>query len=381
MRTGDLINSSHLGRCIITGMQVLDENSEVFYNFINTLHSDSTKESYTFCLEKFLNHYGIDLLSFLTLPQHDITNLIIKYLVNKKVSKQYKNLITATLKHACEINDILLNWKKIKKFVNSAEKTGNETNGRDRGYTHEEIQRILDFSSQRIKTMFLIVASTGIRVGALRSLKVGDLEKIDNVYKIIVYAGDKEEYITFTTPECTKEIDSYLDFRSRHNENITNDSFLLVQKYNINLKSVKLKGKQFKGRGINSVLEESIRNCGLRQVNHDNYFKRQAVPFLHGFRKFFTKQLVDSKLNPEIREMLLGHKIGLASAYYKPTQEDMYNEYLKAVNLLTIKEENRLKLKLERVQIEKSKLDELKADFDAFKQEVLKQRNARYTLH
>jgi integrase len=236
MRTGDLINSSHLGRCIITGMQVLDENSEVFYNFINTLHSDSTKESYTFCLEKFLNHYGIDLLSFLTLPQHDITNLIIKYLVNKKVSKQYKNLITATLKHACEINDILLNWKKIKKFVNSAEKTGNETNGRDRGYTHEEIQRILDFSGQRIKTMFLILASTGVRVGALRSLKFGDLEKIDNVYKIIVYAGDKEEYITFTTPECAKEIDSYLDFRSRHNENITNDSFLLVQKYNINLK-------------------------------------------------------------------------------------------------------------------------------------------------
>ncbi|MGB7935380.1 MAG: hypothetical protein WCF21_02020, partial [Nitrososphaeraceae archaeon] len=36
-----------------------------------------------------------------------------------------------TLKHACEINDVVLNWKKIKKFINS-EKTGNETNGRDR---------------------------------------------------------------------------------------------------------------------------------------------------------------------------------------------------------------------------------------------------------
>jgi hypothetical protein len=32
-----------------------------------------------------------------------------------------------------------------------------------------------------------------MRVGALRSLKVGDLEKIDDVYKIRVYAGDKEE--------------------------------------------------------------------------------------------------------------------------------------------------------------------------------------------
>ena len=123
-------------------MQVLDENSQVFFNFINTLHSEATKESYKFCLEKFLNHNRIDLLSFLKLPQHDISNLIIKYLVDKKVSRQYKNLITATLKHACEINDVVLNWKKIKKFINF-EKTGNETKGRDRGYSHQEIQKIL----------------------------------------------------------------------------------------------------------------------------------------------------------------------------------------------------------------------------------------------
>ena len=46
----------------------------------------------------------------------------------------------------------------------------------------------------------------------------------------------------------------------------------------------------------------------------------------------------------------MGHKIGLASAYYKPTQEDMLNEYMKAVNLLTINEENRLKQKVENVE-------------------------------
>lgn len=49
---------------------------------------------------------------------------------------------------------------------------------------------------------------------------------------------------------------------------------------------------------------------------------------MHGFRKFYTKQLVDSKLNPEIREMLIGYKIGLASAYYKPAEQEMLNEYL-----------------------------------------------------
>jgi hypothetical protein len=84
--------------------------------------------------------------------------------------------------------------------------------------------------------------------------------------------------------------------------------------------------------------------------------------------------LVDSKLNPEIREMLLGHKIGLASAYYKPTVQEMLNEYLKAVDALTINEENRLRKKIEQVQIEKSQFEALKQDFDAFKKELRSKR-------
>lgn len=44
MYTGDLINnSSHDERIANIGMQVLDKNSQVFFNFINTLHSEATK--------------------------------------------------------------------------------------------------------------------------------------------------------------------------------------------------------------------------------------------------------------------------------------------------------------------------------------------------
>jgi hypothetical protein len=44
--------------------------------------------------------------------------------------------------------------------------------------------------------------------------------------------------------------------------------------------------------------------------------------------------------------MLLGHKIGLASAYYRPSEDEMLNEYLKAVDNLTINEETRLQKKV-----------------------------------
>lgn len=99
------------------------------------------------------------------------------------------------------MNDDILNWKKLKKFIKS-DKTDNSINGKDRGYTHEEIQTILQFSDQRLKTAFLVLASTGIRIGAIQSIRIGDLERIDNLYEVIVYRGDTEEYFTFTTPEC-----------------------------------------------------------------------------------------------------------------------------------------------------------------------------------
>ena len=68
--------------------------------------------------------------------------------------------------------------------------------------------------------------------------------------------------------------------------------------------------------------------------------------------------------------MFLGHKIGLTSVYYKPTEDEMLAEYMKAVNSLTINEENRLKIKDELLESEKTnyerldrKIDELQRQF------------------
>jgi hypothetical protein len=52
--------------------------------------------------------------------------------------------------------------------------------------------------------------------------------------------------------------------------------------------------------------------------------------------------------------MLLGHKIGLASAYYRPTEEEMHEKYNKVIDNLTIDPPNRLQRKIETLTIEKS---------------------------
>lgn len=204
-----------------------------FVNSINSINSDETKEQYEYCLTQFLKYCQMNLDSFLKLPQDEISSLIVNYLLQRKVSRQYKVVIFSAIKHTCEMNDVVLNWTKMKKFIRT-DNRDNSINGKDRGYTHEEIQKILKFSDQRSKSAFLFLSSTGMRIGALQSIKLGDLERIDDLYKIIVYLGDREEYITFKTPECTKEIDTYLDYRQRRGEVILPDSYLLVKRFTQN---------------------------------------------------------------------------------------------------------------------------------------------------
>lgn len=120
---------------------------------------------------------------------------------------------------------------------------------------------------------------------------------------------------------------------------------------------------------MDNLLQLWLVNSGVRTVDPvaGNPGAWKPVQRLHGFRKFFTNQLVNSKVSPEIREILLGHKIGLASAYYRPTEDEMLQEYEKAIDLLTIDPANRLRKKVEKLEIEKGMFEGLAAEIQEIK--------------
>ena len=238
-----------------------------------------------------------------------------------------------------KINDVVLNSTKITKFMPEQRKVK-----KDRGYEHQEISKMLEIADERMRVVILLLASTGMRIGAIPTLKIRD---VDNV-KITVYENDKEEYFTFITPECKNAIDHYIDTRSRYGEKIDDDSFLVREQFDIR---DNFAIKVCKGVG-REVLQWKLRDIARR-----SNVRSKQVPIAHGFRKFAMKQFVNAKINPEIREMLMGHKIGLASAYCRPTEQEMLAEYMKAVNNLTINEENRLRIKVEKLESEKDKFD------------------------
>lgn len=64
---------------------------------------------------------------------------------------------------------------------------------------------------------------------------------------------------------------------------------------------------------------------------------------IHGIRKTF-KLITVQKMKPAKIKILLGHKLGISSSYYKPNLErDILTDYLQIVDDLTINDKHRLK--------------------------------------
>ena len=106
----------------------------------------------------------------------------------------------------------------------------------DRPYNHSELHTLIGHASLRDKAIILLMSSAGLRVGAVPTLRVKDLEPVDKykLYKIRVYSKSvKSRYVSMLTPECRQSISQYLDYRRRWGERITDDFPLFRADYNV----------------------------------------------------------------------------------------------------------------------------------------------------
>jgi hypothetical protein len=70
--------------------------------------------------------------------------------------------------------------------------------------------------------------------------------------------------------------------------------------------------------------------------------KRHEFQADHGFRKWFKTRCELSGMKSINIEMLMGHSIGISDSYYRATEAELLEEFLKAVDFLTIEERYRL---------------------------------------
>jgi len=82
-------------------------------------------------------------------------------------------------------------------------------------------------------------------------------------------------------------------------------------------------------------VERALREEGLRKKLDMKVIRRHEFKANHGFRKFFQ-----TNAEPKMKSLdvmtLMGQDTGLAASYNKPTVDMLLEEYLKAVDNLTI---------------------------------------------
>ena len=334
--------------------------------FIESCRTAKTRETYSSSLKSYMlyrNLFSVELLvaEDSKTAQSQIIEYI-RWLREKGLSWQTCVIRAAALKHFYEMNDIVLNWKKINRFVGEKTRTV-----KDRPYTREEIKKMLDKCDERKRVMVLLLASTGIRIGALPLLKFRHFTKEvkHDLYQVTVYEGTSSQYITFCTPECTKAIDEYKEYRIRYGEKLTPESPLIREQFDKNDQFRSVRGKHVARSTLMSTIREIIYDAGLRShksspsspqaetqgtaTTTTTIAKRKEVMQIHGLRKFYDTATTQAGVHPLYVEMLLGHDIALKGSYFKPTEKDLLEGngkmlgYLAAIDALTINEENRLK--------------------------------------
>lgn len=347
--------------------------------FVYAIRTQITRDYYLRRLRTFFDFIKIlpdanierrcNLFATIAIKDHDWAfGKIIGFLQFQKERVEREEITAATLynfvkalKLFCEMSDIPISWKKITRGLPKVRRFAD-----DRAPTIEEIRKMTEYPDRRMKAIVCTMASSGIRLGAWEYLRWTDIEPINKdgrtvAAKVTVYAGDEEEYFTFITPEAFYELEKWINYRKEAGEVIDKNTWVMRQLWNTRegyYHGIVTEPIKLKSSGIKRLIERNLWTQGLRKKSD---IKRNRYEFQtdHGFRKFFKTRCEIAGMRSINIEKLMGHSIGISDSYYRATESELLEDYLKAVDLLTINEESRLRKKVKILEVEKSRLDQL----------------------
>jgi integrase len=270
-------------------------------------------------------------------------NTILKFLrfhlerVNRKeiTGSTIQNYLKS-IKLLCEIADISIPWKKITRGLPRGRSYAD-----DRIPSINEIQKMLEYPDRRIKAIIYTMASSGIRLGAWDYLRWGHIRPVHEneeilAAKIVAYSGEDEEYFSFISKEAYFALKDWMNYRETAGETITENSWLMRDLWDTQINTgtgLITRPKKLASSGIKRLIERAIWAQGLRK-KLENGKRRHPFQAVHCFRKWFKTRCEIAGMKPINVEILLSHSVGISSSYYRPTETDLLQDYLKVSDLL-----------------------------------------------
>ena len=317
----------------------------------NATKSKATFKTYMYNLKKFRDFCNVnefdDLIKF---EPSKINQLLEDWIMELK--ENYSPNSIPTMYYGIELflsmNDVTINVKKLRRmFPAKVKRTG------DKPYATEDIQQMLSVTRyKRDKAFILFLASTGARIGTIEGLRVRHVENIHNGCKsVLLYENAEEEYYAFLTPEASKAMDEYFAERKEDGEKLNPESPVFRTTWNKGL----VNPKPLTVAGSKNIIYRALRHARIKRTKQGNVYDIQLDM---GFRKRFNTILkLNNEINSNIAEKLMAHKRGLDGAYLKPTRDQCFYEFSKAIPDLTISSEDRQKLRIEQQEGKISELE------------------------
>ncbi|MGC1135165.1 MAG: tyrosine-type recombinase/integrase [Nitrososphaeraceae archaeon] len=285
-----------------------------------------------------------------------LVNGIFRYLQVHKGRVEHKEISTATLRNYikpirlyCDQMDIPIPWKKLLRGMPKGRRYAN-----DRAPTLDEIKRVLAYPDRRIKPIVCVMSSSGIRLSAWDYLKWKHIIPLSRngrivAAKILVYAEDDDEYFSFISQEAFEALQDWINYRKASGEEVTSESWLMRNLWDVT--TPKGKGavtipKRLKATGIKRLIERALWAQGIRSHLGEGR-RRHEFQADHGFRKWFKTRCESAGMRSINIETLMGHSLGLSDSYYRPTEEEILNDYLLATQALNLTNLHGMQEKLE----------------------------------
>ena len=322
--------------------------------FYSAIKSEKTKKQYDRYLEDFRRYFMIKNYDKLSqIESKKLQEMVEDFIMYHKSQNKSASFIAgkiSALKLFFSMNDIILNWDKLRKMLPEKTKpSGNQP------YSTEQLQILLKNTAYpEYKALIHFMSASGVRVGCFEELKIKDLSDMSNGCKSVkVYADTIDEYVTFIHKEAVDSLNEYLQLRKRKGEQITNDSWVFCSPNDFT--------KPHPADSITSTLGRYVKKSLGREKSKSG---RYNIMSCHGLRKRFGTILKSNRtVNLSLAERLMGHSttIPLDNSYFKPVLEQLFDEYQKAIPELIIDDKFRLQ---EEIKNKNAKIDELESDQD-----------------
>jgi integrase len=338
--------------------------------YLYAMKSPVTREKYQKRLEKFFDFLGLKGETiedkskiFVNKGKEEgngwLFNSILKFIQYQLERANRKEITGSTIRNYvksiklfCEMADFTIAWKKITRGLPRAKSYSD-----DRIPTIEEIRRLLEYPDRRIKAIVYTMASSGIRLGAWDYLKWGHIRPMEKdgeivAAKIIVYGDEEDEYYSFISKEAYQSLIDWMKYREFSGELIDENSWVMRDLWDTRVaqgRGLVTKPHKLTSIGLKKLINRAIWAQGLRK-KLENGKKRHPFQAIHSFRKWFKTRCEIAGMKPINIEKLLSHSIGISNSYYRPTDTELLEDYLKVSDLLMIDKQGKLQTELQKYE-------------------------------